>query len=225
MKPYEEKPTWVPHISGRPWLSIQPIAVQFVAIIRSSANSPEQSGSPQLNLRLLGLLIHHLVGTEAAVDKDPPRRSVECSGLGETVLGRDISIGVSTEIRIAVVRNLLRRRVVRADAAQVMIVVFVVQGTQIRHRIGEQEGIGPAITVQTASSNLVPGQTTGSIRHQPIVQGTRVSASQTKMLKLQRSMRNGSSQWGSGSGSLGNLQGSSALLGGHCAFLKRIANV
>jgi len=116
----------VPHISGRPWLPIQPIPVQFVAIIRSSAHSTEKSRSPQLHLCLLGLLIHHLVGAKAAIDEDPSRRSIESPSLSETILGRDITIGITTEIRIAVVRDLLGRRVVRADAAQVVIVILVV---------------------------------------------------------------------------------------------------
>lgn len=212
----------MPHICGRPWLPVQPIPVQLVAIVGRGADSPEQPGSPQLNLRLLRLLVHHLVGPKAAVNEDPPRWTVQSSALGEAILGRDIAVGVPAEIRIAMMRNLLRRRVIRADPAQMVVVVLVVQGTQIRHGVGEEEGIGSGIAIKAARSYFVAGQaSTSAIRHQPVVQGTRVSASQTEVLELQRGMGNGGSQGGTGPGPLGDLQGSSSLFRGHGAFLER----
>lgn len=129
----------MPHVGGRTWLAIEPIPVQLVAIVRLCADAAVEAWPAQLHLSLLGgLLIDHLIGAKAAVDEDATRRSVEPGArLREAVLRRDIAVGVATEIRVAVMRYLLRRRVIRRDAAQMMIVILVVQCTQIRHGIAE----------------------------------------------------------------------------------------
>lgn len=61
----------MPHVGGRTWLAIEPIPVQLVAIVRRGTDAAEEAWPTQLHLCLLcGLLVHHLIGAEAAVDED-----------------------------------------------------------------------------------------------------------------------------------------------------------